>query len=148
MKKFKFKLQAVLKLREAKEKKLKTELGEIVQEIQSVKERMQEIDNDVEILYTAHDECLSTPSQGHMLKFYPEAVQGLKADKESNRNLLAALERRYDRKVQELKIAMGETKVMVKMKEKELTLHKKGVLKKEQETLEEILMMRIKEKAS
>ena len=148
MKKFKFKLEAVLKLREAKEKKLKTELGEIVQEIQSVKERMQEIDNDVEFLYTAHEECLSSPSQGHMLKFYPEAVQGLKADKESNKNLLAALQRRYERKVHELKLAMGETKVMNKMKEKEHTLYKKEVLKKEQNTLEEILMMRTKEKAS
>lgn len=148
MKKFKFKLDAVLKLRESREKKLKTELGEIVQEIQSVKERMLEIDNDVEILYTSQEECVTTPSRGRMLRFYPEAVKRLKADKEANANLLAALNRRYERKVQELKMAMGETKVMAKMKEKDLAQYKREVQKKELETLEEIIMMRQKERAS
>lgn len=148
MKKYKFKLAAVLKLREAKEKRIKTELGDIVSEIQRVKERIQEIDNDVEILYTSQEECVSTPSQGRMLRFYPEAVQGLKSDREGNENLLAALERRYQRKVEELKIAMGETKVMNKMKEKDFAAHKKVVQKKELETLEEIIMMRPKENAS
>ena len=148
MKKHKFKLEAVMKHREAREKKVKSELGEIVQEIHRIKERMVEIDNDIEILYTSHEECISTPSSGRMLRFYPEAVEGLKSDKNQNNNLLAAMERRYQRKVEELKIAMGETKVMAKMKQKDLDQHKREVMKKELSALEEIVTMRSKENAS
>tara|TARA_R110000868_G_scaffold10025_3_gene49203 strand:- start:2732 stop:3178 length:447 start_codon:yes stop_codon:yes gene_type:complete len=145
MKKHKFKLAAVLKLREAKEKKVKSELGEIVQEIQRVKERLQEIDNDVDVLYSSQEQSVQTPAAGRMIRFYPEAVRGLKADKVATENLLSALERRYQRKVEELKVAMGETKVMNKLKEKDFAAHKKQVMKKELETLEEIIMLRPKE---
>lgn len=147
MKKHKFKLDAVLKIRQAKEKKIKSELGQIVQEVQRVKDRMQEIDNDVDVLYGSQEQSILTPASGRMIRFYPEAVQALKSDKVANGNLLSALERRYERKVQELKAAMGETKVMNKLKEKDFAAHKKQALKKELETLEEIIMLRPKEES-
>jgi flagellar protein FliJ len=148
MKKYKFKLDAVLKIREAREKKIKMELGEIVKEMQNVQDRISQIESDVDLFYGAHDECVESPTRGRMLRFYPEAVKGLKLDKDSNRNLLQAIERRYERKVQELKNAMGEVKVINKLKEKDLAEHRRQVQKKELETLEEIVMLRPKEKAS
>ncbi len=148
MKKHKFKLAAVLKLREAREKKLKSELGEIVQEMQALRDRMSEIERELDSVYEAQEKSMETASTGRMLSFYPAAVQGLKADRQAKTNLLGAVERRYQRKVNELKVAMGETKVMNKLKEKDLAIHQKAVKKKEQETLEEIIMLRSGEKAS
>ncbi len=149
MKKHKFKLAAVLKLREAKEKKVKAELGSIVKEIQKVKDRLIQIDNDVDVYYNSQEHSVANHgSAGRMIRFYPEAVQGLKSDRVVTENLLAALNRKYDRKVQELKVAMGETKIMTNMKEKDFQEHKKKVNKKVQSDIDEILIMRIKENHS
>jgi len=149
MKKHKFKLAAVLKLREAREKKVKTELGIIVKEIQRVKDRIVQIDNEVDVYYNSQEQSTSKDGiTGRMIRFYPQAVQGLKSDRVVTENLLAALSRKYDRKVEELKNAMGETKIMTKMKEKDFQEYKKEVGKKELSNLEENLMMRPKENQS
>ncbi len=149
MKKHKFKLAAVLKLREAKEKQIKTELGNIVKDIQRVKDRIIQIDNDVDVYYNSQEHSVENHgSAGRMIRFYPEAVQGLKSDRVVTENFLSALERKYDRKVEELKIAMGETKIMNNMKEKDLQEYKKKVSKKEQADIDEILVMRSKENHS
>lgn len=148
MKKHKFKLEAVLKLREAKEKKIKLELGDLVKEMQKIKDRLVEIENELDLVYRAQEETLETTTVSRELGFYPHAVKGLKADRSSTESLLAALERRYQRKVDELKLAMGETKVMAKLKEKDFAVHRRQAQKKELETLEEIVMLRPKENAS
>ena len=149
MKKHKFKLEAVLKLREAKEKKIKTELGNVTKEIQKVKDRLIQIDNEVEVYYDSQEHSVSeSGTAGRMIRFYPEAVRGLKSDKVVTENLLSALNRKYERKVAELKAAMGDTKIMSNMKEKDFKAFKKEAAKKEVSDLEEILMMRTKESHS
>ena len=148
MKKHDFRLEAVLKLRESKEENIKFELSEIIQNIQKIKQRVKEIENDIETFYTTQEKIVQTPLCSRILSFYPEAVRASQTDKQACENQLYSLGQRYEDKVKELNIAIGEKKIFSKMKEKSLTKHKRQAEKKDLEMLEEIMAMRINRKVS
>ena len=141
MKKFKFRLEALKKLREFKEKRLKVELGEILREIRNVEDRLDEISHEVDEGYRSQETVLEEDTEGRLIKFYPMFFQGKAADRVKNKEKLKELNKKYNDKLEELKIARGETKVLEKLEEKEFTKFKKTQERKEQEELEETFQM-------
>jgi flagellar protein FliJ len=142
MQKFKFKLDGLLKVREFKEKKIKIELGEILREIGAVEDKISEANKAINEAYAAQEACMQDVSKAQMLQFFPYFIQGKKEDIKNKQNLLWALQKKYDQKIAELATARGEVKVMENFKDKKKTEWTKERNKKEQEAIEEILMMR------
>ena len=140
-KQFKFKLDGLLKLKEFKEKRLKVELGQILQDIQSVKEKMQGMRDNIKETYEAQEKVVHDGATGKLLRFFPEFIQTKRDDIKNHENLLYALDKQYKRKVEEMKIAMGETKVIENLKVKKKTEHKKKVDRKRLEDIEELIIM-------
>ncbi len=142
MKKFQFKLEALLKLREFNEKRLKIELGEILAEIQATKDRIESIKKDIILSYETQEELMQNPSSGQVLQFFPYYIEGRKEEIRSRENYLYSLQRKYEFTLGELAKARGEVKVIENLKEKKKTEHKKEVEKKLQENIEEAVMVR------
>lgn len=141
-KKFKFKLEGLLKLRHFKEEQLKVELGQINTEIQQTKNRIAELKAHVEEAYNSQEQSLKGRSDGRLARFFPYFIQAKKEDIKANENLLYSLERKYQQKLVEVSKAMGESKLIHNMKDKAKEAWKKDRDKKEQEDIEEILHMR------
>lgn len=142
MKKFEFKLDGLLKVREFKEKKIKIELGEILREIGAVEDKITAAEKAITETYAAQETFMKDPSQAHMIQFFPYFIQGKKEDIKNKQNLMWSLKKKYDKKIEELALARGEVKVMENFKEKKKGEWTKEKNKKEQEAIEEILMMR------
>lgn len=142
MQKFKFKLDGLLKVREFKEKKIKIELGEILKEISIVEQKIEEANIAINDTYDAQETFMKDPSAGQMIQFFPIFIQGKKEDIKNKENLLWSLKKKYDKKIAELAEARGEVKIMENFKEKKKGEWTKEKNKKEQEAIEEILMMR------
>lgn len=140
--KFKFKLDALLKVREFKEQKIKIELGQLLKEISSVEEKIALAHKAIDECYEAQDAILRDPTSGSMLQFFPYFVKGKKEDIKNNENLLYALKKKYANKMTELAMARGEVKVMENFKEKKKDEWKKHKDKKEFENIEELIQMR------
>jgi len=142
MQKFKFKLDALLKVREFKEKRVKIELGEILKQISAVEEKIKFANEAIDETYKAQEAFMSDPSSGRMLQFFPYFIQGKKEDIKNQENLLWALKRKYDVKITELAQARGQVKIMENFKEKKKDEWTKIKNKKEQEDLDEIINIR------
>ncbi len=142
MQKFKFKLDGLLKVREFKEKKLKIELGIILKEINEVEAKIAAANAAIVETYDAQEVFMRDSSSGQMLQFYPLFIQGKKEDIKNKENLLWSLRKKQEKKVAEMAIARGEVKVMENFKEKKQIEWSKEKNKKDQEAIEEILMMR------
>ena len=142
MQKFKFNPDALLKVSEFKEKKIKIELGEILREIGLVEERIRLADVAIDETYQAQEAFMKDASSGQMLQFFPMFIQGKKEDIKNQENLLWSLKKKYDNKILELATARGEVKIMENFKEQKKTEWTKEKNKKEQEAIDEIIMMR------
>jgi len=142
MKKFKFKLDGLLKVREFNEKKIKIELGEILKEIGATEEQIAKMNRDIDETYKAQEELIATSADGRLLQFFPFYIQGRKEDIKNKENLLWSLRKKYDNKVQELAQARGQVKVLENFKDKKKVEWTKEKDKKELETIEELLMIR------
>lgn len=142
--KFKFKLDALLKLREFKEKQLKVELGNIVKEVQESKEKIADYHDHIEEAYRGQESMLDDSStKGEMIKFFPYFIEGKNTAIKIEEDKLVQLELRYQEKVKEMTIARGETKVIDKLKEKKVAEYKKEKNKKDFEDIEEMRILRL-----
>ena len=141
-KKFKFKLEGLLKLRHFKEEQLKVELGKVNQEILQVKKRINDLKEHIDETYQSQEKVFAIGADGQFAKFFPYYIQAKREDIENQENLLFSLQKRYERKLAEVSKAMGESKVIHQMKDKDKESWKKEVEKKEQSEIDELLSMR------
>ncbi len=141
-KKFKFKLEGLLKVRHFKEEQLKVELGAINQEILSVQNRIKQLNAEIEDSYIEQEKIYQSDTSGQLAKFFPYYIDAKREDIKANENLLYALRKKYEHKLAEVAKAMGDTKLLSNMKEKEKSSWKKNIEKKEFSEIEEVLFMR------
>ncbi len=137
MKKFDFKLKGLLKIREAREKIVKTELGEILREINKLKDENVRLSQDIEEAYQSQEKLMEQAIDAQFLNFYPYFIKGKKDHIELNKNKIFSLNKRYDAKLQELHNAKADVHVIETLKDKAEVKHKKEVEKKLQEILDE-----------
>lgn len=137
MKKFVFKLDALLKVREFAEKRVKAELGVILKQIQDNKEEIEKLDSYIDDTYEEQQAALTSGLTGRHAGFYSWASEHNREQIRLRSELGEKLQRQYDQKLHELKIAMGEVTVVENMKTKHLEKFEKEQKRKEQEDLEE-----------
>ncbi len=137
MKKFEFRLQALLRVREFREKQVKSELGEILRQIQQLKDLNLQCDKDISEAYLTQEKMLETMVDAQFLNFYPYYIEGKKQNIQNNEAKIFALKKRYDAKLEELKQAKADVHVIEGLKEKEQVKHKKAVDKHLQDILDE-----------
>lgn len=147
-KKFKFKLEGLLKLRKFKEEEIKVELGKLISEEQKILDRINEIDNEVRLGYQMQNEAFDEQSKGRDAYFYPYYFQGKRKDRERCETMLYSLRKKINSKREELSEAMGNVKIMESLKDKKVQEYKKEKNKKELADQEENMIMNYAKKES
>ena len=142
MPKYKFKLEGLLKLRKFKEQQLKVELGRIVSEKLRVENRIVELSGHIGEAYEGQEKVLQGEANGEMIKFFPYFIEAKNAAISNEVEKVKALEEQYKEKVIEMKTARGETKVIDKLKEKDMNIFKKEKAKKDFGKIEEMRILR------
>lgn len=148
MPKFKFKLDGVLKLREFKEQAAMNAIAEVVSQIEETKAEIKGIHEAIDKGYESQEAIADSDSEskGRQLYFYPYFFKGKKEHLNQCETRLAALEKKYERRVQEYAEAKGEVKVIQNLKDKEFSAFKKALDKKVEENREEFVIMQMNRK--
>jgi flagellar FliJ protein len=142
MKKFKYKLEPLLKLRSFNEEKIKVEIGTIVKEITDIKDDIAQMHRDIEESYEAQEHMAYELSSSRSMQFFPYFIQGRKERIKAKENILYALEKKYQAKLMDLAKARGEVKILENLKENQKQEHKKEEEKKLYANVEENFQMR------
>jgi len=132
MKKFKFRLDGILKLREFEEKKAKINFGKVLTKIELVQREIKKLNNDMGIGYDEMEALLKDKMSGRMLQFFPGYFEGIKAMIHQKENELKNLNDELKFRKLELKKAEGEYKSIDKLKEKAFEKFKKEIKRKEE----------------
>lgn len=137
MKGFKFKLEAVLKIRKLKEEQCKMEIGKIQVRIKELKNYRLEHSKGIEQAYLDQEKLLEKGMNGRELQFHPFFVDGKRAhigviDKE-----IEGLEKEVAALYQQLNQLRADVKVIDEMKEQKTKEYKKSLNKKQFEEIEE-----------
>jgi flagellar FliJ protein len=136
-KKYKFKLEAVLKMRKIREDQCKTEIGRIQVEIGKIKAKIEEQHAGINEAYELQEQSLKDGSTGQESRFHPYFVTGKRSHIESLQRDLDEHEKRVARMYQILTQFRADVKLIDKMKEKDEKKFKKARNKKIDEDLEE-----------
>lgn len=137
MKGFKFKLDALLKVRKLKEDKCKMEIGRLQV---ARKQRLDNIDNQnlgISKAYGDQEASIAKGVTGLDLKFYPYFVQGKRANIQILKSEIRNLDFQIEQKYKELAKLRADVKVLDSMKEKHQEEYKKQLNKKRDQDLEE-----------
>lgn len=137
MKGFKFKLEAVLKVRKLKEEQCKMQIGRIQLRLRQLQSFLDEHSAGIESSYKAQEEALSSGLNGKEIQFHPYFVSGKKAHMKQIEKEMKNLEEEVKEKYKELAKLKAETNVIDEMKEKQKTQYKKNLEKKQFAEIEE-----------
>ena len=137
MKGYKFKLDAVLKIRKLKEEQCKMEIGRIQVRINLLKSEISKHNVGIEHAYESQEESLKDGLTGQELQFHPYFVSGKRAHIGYLENEIRDLTHDVNQKFDELKQLRANVKVIDEMKEKDKLKYKKAYQKKQDEVIEE-----------
>lgn len=137
MKKYQFKLDAVLKLRKLKEENCRTELGLLNRALEQIEAKINHESDEIGKYYQIQESSLKNGAFAGKLQTIP----GLIGAKDKAIELLKREKKRHEiyieEKKQELATLRGELKVMENLKEKDLSEWKKAYNKEVDQTVEE-----------
>jgi flagellar FliJ protein len=137
MKRYQFKLDAVLKLRKLREENCRTELGILNRDLEAINDRIAHEKNEIEKYYQIQELSLKTGAPAGKLQAFP----GMVAAKEKALKVLDQQRMRQEDMIQEKKedlaVLRGELKVMENLKEKDYTEWKKAYNKEVDQKVEE-----------
>ena len=137
MKKYEFRLEAVLKLRRFKEETCRTELGHLLMHLNKIDEQLIYEKKEIEKYDTIQEDALKTGMNGGQLQAFPMLV----AAKERNMQLLnrdrVKQVQLVEEKKGELATVRGELKMVENLKEKDFEAYKKALNKEIDQKVEE-----------
>ena len=137
MKKFKFSLEGLLKIRKLKELECKTEVGRIQIEIENIQGQIAKHDQGITDIYNSQEVLLKDGVTGRELKFFPYFFEGKSAHIDQLNEELKLKQEELTEKMEELAQKRADLKVIANMKDKRKSEHKKESLKKELQSIEE-----------
>ncbi|MBD66424.1 MAG: hypothetical protein CME62_14530 [Halobacteriovoraceae bacterium] len=137
MKKFKFKLEPLLKIRKLKEDQCKMLIGQVQARINQLHEYKQGELAGIESAYKAQEDGLEQGMSGQEAQFHPYFVSAKKARIKLIDNEVSELQDKLKDMFKELNKLRADVKVIEKMKEKEIKSYKKEYTKKQFATIEE-----------
>lgn len=138
MKKYQFRLEAVLKVRKFKEETCRMELGQLLNELQKIVDQLSHDQEQIENYYRIQEGALEGRGMSaSQLQAFPMLVAG----KNRNIELLEGAKKRQEQliedKKRELAIIKGELKVIENMKEKDFEKYRKELNKEIDQKVEE-----------
>lgn len=137
MKGFKFKLEAVLKIRRLKEEQCKMQIGQIQVRIAELKGYLAEHEKGIDKAYADQEASLSGGMSGQEIQFHPFFVKGKRAHMNHINKEISDLTKAAEEKYAELAKLRAEVKVIDDMKEKQMKQYKKQLEKKQFAEIEE-----------
>lgn len=148
MKKYKFKMEAILRLKEFEEEKAKIELGKVNKQIVEIDNKIEKHLISIETAYTSQEEILKSGSDGRFLQFYPFYTQSMQNTIIKLKQDRAELEKLATVKLQELVRCRNQVKIFEKLKEKDFLEWKKAVNKEEDQKIEENVQLWLQNKSA
>ena len=137
MKKYKFKLDALLKIRKIKEDQCKMHIGQLQVHLTSLREEVSQHNKDINEAFELQEKSLVGGASGLETRFHPYFVQG-------KRTHIIKLEdeiEQFELKVQQMYARLNEfradVKVIEEMKEKDQKKYKKDLDKRMNAEIEE-----------
>ncbi len=146
MKKFSFRLQTVLNIKEQKEEKLKNELLQINALKAKQELLLRELDKAKKQKGREKQQCQTEGTSIERLVFFEKHIQGLIKKIEDTEKKIQELNKLYDKKRQEVIQATKEKKIFEKLKERDFRLFNKAVSDAEQKSLDEIAISKYNRK--
>ena len=138
MKKFEFKLEALLKMRRLEEEKCKLEIGRAQVELAKVKDKLAQNEKDIEDFYADQEEKLARDHiSASQLQLMPYLVTGRKASHKELEKEIAEKEESLKEFYEELTQLRAAVKVLETLREKEEIAFKKMRNKKIEADIEE-----------
>ena len=125
MKKFKYNLEPVLKLRKFKEEKARRELGFINQKIQALKQRIQTMNDSIDSSYQQLSSLTNQKVKADSIQFFPFYIDDLRKSIRVLEKEVKALDVEYKLKSDEVYKLRGEKKILENHKHKEQASFKK-----------------------
>jgi flagellar FliJ protein len=137
MKKYTFRLEAVLKLRKLKEENCRSELGRLISYLAKIDDQLNHERKEIDNYYNIQESAMKGGVRGDQVQAFPMLV----AAKEKNIQLLqkerSDQEFLIEDKKKELAIVRGELKVIENLKEKDYNEYRKSVNKEIDQKVEE-----------
>ena len=137
MKGFKFKLEAVLKMRKLKEEQCKMLIGRIQVRIQELQGYLVEHNKGIDLSYESQEEALAGGLNGQELQFHPFFVSGKMAHIKIIEDEIKTLQAQAQEMYNELAQLRAQVKVIDEMKEEKRKKYKKEYEKKQFAEIEE-----------
>lgn len=141
MKKFKFRLEAILKLKKMEEEKVKMDIGKIQFQINTREQQVAIEHQEIELAYSTHQAELAKGLKGDEITFHPYFVEGKKKKIGILENEIKELNTKKEELLVKLGQARAQTKVYSEMKDKEKSKYRKEINKKQEENIEESVRM-------
>ena len=140
MKKHKFKLEALLKMRKLEEDQCKMRIGRLQSKKRELQDEIQEQHTGIAEAYISQEASVQEGASGLDLRFYPYFVQGKRAAVQKNEDKIRQLDQLLEEAYTELKERRAKAKVLEEMKEKDKKAHKKKLEKEAHKKIEEQVM--------
>ena len=137
MKKYKFKLDALLTIRKLKEEQCKMQIGKIQVRIAELEKEIIEQDSGIDEAYSLQEQSLAGGAGGLEVRFHPYFVEGKRRHIEGLEHQKMRLQYHVQQKFLELNQLRANVKVIDKMKEKDFTKYKKDLNKRMDRQVEE-----------
>ena len=138
MKKFRYRLEPILKIRSHTEKQRQKEHAVALQQVYRQKEQLSEIDRERERTFEFQRSRLQGPFRTHQLLAGSRYLVRLKRDTMTGGELLKGLEREAERKRLQLVEASKQRKIYEKLRERQETKFNQEVEQHERKTLDEL----------
>jgi flagellar FliJ protein len=138
MKKYQFRLEAVLKVRKLKEENCRMELGHLLTHLNQIEDQIRQQDVDVDNYYKIQDSSLKGEGiKGSHLQAFPMLLAAKKKKLTELLDYKNQQEKLIEEKKSELSILRGELKVIENLKEKDYNEYRKAVNKEIDQKVEE-----------
>ncbi len=138
MKKFQFKLEAYLKLKELEEDRVKIEVGNLNKEVQRCTQELFKLDDDIREMFDIQENLLKIGTNANALQYMPSFFTAKLEHIEQLKNYKQEVEKKRNAKLEELKHANGQVKLISNLKEKKRIQFKKALNKEIADDIEEL----------
>jgi len=134
---YKYKLEALLKIRKLKEERCKMDIGRIQVRIRELNGEIENHNLGIDEAYELQEKSMQLGASGMESRFHPYFVEGKRAHIQGLTAQKTRLEFHVQQKFKELADLRANVKVLEKMKEKDHKAYKKNLEKKMNERIEE-----------
>lgn len=137
MRKFEFRLEAVLKVRKLKEENCRMELGQLLIELNKIEDQINYDKNEIDNYYSLQESALKNGLAGNQLQTYSMLIDSKYTNVKMLEEEKIRQEKLIEEKKEELAILKGELKVMENLREKSYDEYRKALNKEIDQKVEE-----------